>query len=329
MVRVGIIGAPGLLAKELNNALEERKFPTLSPRLLTMDAVGPALLGIVAFGDEAAVIEPFSADMLAEFDVLFLSGSAADAHRVAELARVAHPCPLLVDLAGALDHEPGARLAGFEAEPGDGGGARLLVVAHPAAQMLALLLERLERCGRIEVAAATVFEPASQRGMAGIQELEQQTVKLLALQALPQAVFDGQVAFNLRMSLGEGAVPSLASVRERILADTRTLCGQAAGRLALQVLQPPLFHGSVVSLFVGWVSAPPAAAVQTALESPWLRRVESPDVVSVAGEDTVQVSGPRMDAGHGMWLYAGTDNLRRIAFSAVDAAAAALARRPA
>jgi len=47
--------------------------------------------------------------------------------------------------------------------------------AHPAALVLALLLERLQRIGAIRQASATVLEPASEYGRAALDELHQQT----------------------------------------------------------------------------------------------------------------------------------------------------------
>jgi len=70
----------------------------------------------------------------------------------------------VLDLSGALDQETGvlvralARLRG-----GDGGSVYAAVVpAHPAALVLALLLERLQQVAPVRFAAATVLEPASE-----------------------------------------------------------------------------------------------------------------------------------------------------------------------
>jgi len=54
-----------------------------------------------------------------------------------------------------------------------------IVIAHPAAVALALLLLRARKAGEIRTALATVFEPASERGRRGMDELHEQTVNLL------------------------------------------------------------------------------------------------------------------------------------------------------
>ncbi|MGH9483117.1 MAG: hypothetical protein ACRD1L_13600, partial [Terriglobales bacterium] len=147
----------------------------------------------------------------------------------------------------------------------------------------------------------------------------------------PQAVFDAQVAFNLRAALGAEAQPSLAALRQRILLQTQALAlpppPGAPVPLALEVLQAPLFHASVLSVYVRYAAPVPAPSVRAALRSPWLACAtgddEYPDVVAAAGADAIQLGPLREEAG-GVWLFATLDNLRRTAFAAVDAAQAAM-----
>ncbi|HUX67033.1 MAG TPA: hypothetical protein VMV31_06065 [Terriglobales bacterium] len=331
--RIAIVGASSLRGKELATALRERRFPALPPRLLQPPAAPGAAArdqrALIAFDEEAAVAEELSREALEDLDALFLAGSPADALAAWKLAE---PLRLLVvDLTSGLEAVPGAALAGLEPSPAD---TRLAVVAHPAAQALALLLDRLARAGRVELAAATVFEPASERDLDGLRELEQQAVRLLAVQPLPQRVYDAQVAFNLRAALGPAAAPSLAALRARIARQLgRLRADDDAWPLpALELLQAPLFHATVISLFVRFAAPLPSAALPAALQSPWLANsADFPDVIAAAGEDAIQLGPLRPDpaVAGGFWLFATLDNLRRCAFSAVDAAQTLLAGRSA
>ena len=47
----------------------------------------------------------------------------------------------------------------------------------------------------------TLFPPVSEREEAGVEELENQTTKLLSFQPIAETIFDTQVAFNLLNSL--------------------------------------------------------------------------------------------------------------------------------
>ena len=135
----------------------------------------------------------------------------------------------IIDLSYALEEVRGVSLRApwVERELGitpsiDFGGAPV-VIAHPAATVLALLLLRIQKVNPIRRAVATVFEPASEHGRRGMDELHEQTVNLLSFQQLPRNVFDVQVAFNLVDRFGEKSLPALTSVEERIYGTSRQL----------------------------------------------------------------------------------------------------------
>ena len=50
-----------------------------------------------------------------------------------------------------------------------------------------------------------IFAPASEYGVAGVEELQQQVAALLSFKKLPKAVFDAQLGFNLLARYGEEA----------------------------------------------------------------------------------------------------------------------------
>lgn len=330
--RIGVLGGATLLGKELGDLIGERRFPALPPRLFALPVRSKAngaehpprkaITGsLLQYGDEAAVLEEFSPDNLQGLDVLFLAASAAEVASAWPIT--AGAVPLIVDLSGALRDEPEAVVVGFD--PDIPSGTRLIAVAHPAAQALAAMLERLQRVGAMDAAVASIFEPASQRGWPGIQELEQQTVKVLGMQPLPTSVFGAQIAFNLRASLGPAVRPALSDIESSIRADLSRLGASAA---AIRVLQAPWFHAAVLSLWVRYRTSVPEDAVRASLASPHLTRPEAggdADALTAAGMDTVLIGEPVADAAGGFWIFAALDNLHRVAAAALDAAEAALA----
>ncbi|MGH9476006.1 MAG: Asd/ArgC dimerization domain-containing protein [Terriglobales bacterium] len=320
--RIAVQGATSLLGKELQTALEERHFPALNTTLIaTADRSGNKQTfnrGLAAFGGEVAVLEPCTAEALAGQDVIFLCGTAEEARATAALAPAR---ARLVDASGALRGSAGAATAGLE--PTFAAPARTALVAHPAAQVLAHALQRLGTAGALAGGEATVFEPVSERGWPGMQELQQQSTRLLDMQSLPEEIFGCQVAFNLRVRLGAEAEPGLGEIRRRIVEEMADL--GAAPIPALVVVQAPVFHACLLSLHVRYTTFTGMDSVLAALTSPWLTPgTEYPDVVSVAGADTIPLGPVRADPAGGFWIWAGVDNLRRSAFCAVDAALALL-----
>ena len=72
---------------------------------------------------------------------------------------------------------------------------------------------------------AHVFEPASERGKRGIEELQQQTIAVLNFQKLKTDVFDTQAAFNMLAAYGEEAEEGLDVVEARLISHLETLLG--------------------------------------------------------------------------------------------------------
>jgi aspartate-semialdehyde dehydrogenase len=322
--RIAIVGAATLLGRELAVGLRERNFPALPPLLLDVRSPGAgatAERGLLEFGDEPMATEACTPAVLADRDLLLLAGGGAEARQALAMAA---PPTLVVDLAGALPPEDeGVLLAGLETAPGEEPGrVRILRVAHPAAQALAHLLDRLALASPPAACAATVFEPASQQGWPGMRELEQQTTRLLSLQSIPDEVFGAQLAFNLR------AGRDAEALRQRITAETAALRTLASAKApALEVLQAPLFHATLLSLYVKHVPEPGAAALAAALRSPWLTPCPTPDALAAAASDTIQLAPPRPDPAGGYWITAALDNLRRTVHAGLDAALAVLEAR--
>src|SRR5437868_14567179 len=125
---------------------------------------------------------------------------------------------------------------------------RPVLLAHPAAVVLALLILRLQKATDLRTVSATVFEPASEHGQKGMDELHEQTVNLLSFQDLPKKIFDAQVAYNLLARYGPRSQPTLESVSQRIQKHYRRI---APGTIepSIQLVQAPVFHGHVFSIY--------------------------------------------------------------------------------
>ncbi len=208
-----------------------------------------------------------------------------------------------------------------------------MVIAHPAAVVLALLLLRAQKVGNIARAVATVFEPASEHGRRGMDELHEQTVNLLSFQQLPKGVFDAQVAFNLLDRYGEKSLPSLASVESRIQRHFRSIVQGKVAVPSLMLLQAPIFHGHAFSLYIELDNPAPS------------RRADRRDLRRTRGcaagcgriAEQRQCRRTGADPGvcpadaqnpNGFWLWAASDNLRIAALAAVECAENMIASRP-
>jgi aspartate-semialdehyde dehydrogenase len=246
----------------------------------------------------------------------------------------------IIDLSGALEEEPGAtvRSVWIERERSQMWQPELqpapCVVAHPAAIALALLLLRASKVGTIRSVAATIFEPASEQGQKGMDELHQQTVNLLSFQPLPKDIFDTQVAFNMVAHYGQKSQLSLESLESRVRRHYQKLVGAGAPEPALLTVQPPVFHGHALGIFLDMGQSVDAEKLTQALAGDHVTVAgaedeSQPSNVTTAGQGNILVSlKPESSRPNGIWLWAAVDNLRVSAITAVECAETMIATRP-
>jgi aspartate-semialdehyde dehydrogenase len=320
---IAVIGGDTLLAKEIRELLENAP---AAPRLQLISAAadGSAILG--ADEEEAIIMPPLSAESLEGAGVALLAGSAAASRRTLKLNP--ETGPRLIDLAGSLEDQPEARLRAPSAEPPATahGGAGIQVIAHPAAIALAMLITAAARAGVIRRSIAHVFEPASERGQKGIEELQKQTVAVLSFQKLPADVFDTQLAFNMLARYGEEAVEPLEGVEQRIERHLASVLHSWPGipMPSVRLIQAPVFHGHSMSVWIEFESDPGAGKLSQALAGAGadVREDEPPSNTGIAGQSGISVGAIEADRNNprAYWFWLVADNLRLAAENAVAVA---------
>jgi aspartate-semialdehyde dehydrogenase len=334
--RAAIVGATSLLGKELADELNEADGAAWNLTLLDKtDPDAAAGLGgqITSAGDEAMVVLPVTADAFVGMDVVFF---ASDAATTKEFWGAAHNAGAsIVDLTGALEGTRGVLVRSPWIAAGKAADLTTVAVvaAHPAAVMLAVTADRLERSFGMRRLAATVFEPASQQGSAGVDELHQQTVALLSFKPVVKDIYDAQVAFNLQAELGGAAKFDLRGVADRTARQIAAMAGEAAKAVTLQMVQAPVFHGATASVFVELNAAADKKSVQAALAGGVMVAAEDegPSNDRVAGSREIQfaVRPAGDDPSTSFWLWMAADNLRLSARHAAACAVELVALRPA
>jgi len=172
--RVAIVGAASLKGRELKDVLSDRNFPARDIRLLDDDE---SLGQLEAVGDEPTFIQSVLPEHMDNVDFTFFASEENFTRNTWSMAKKAGSD--IIDLSYGLAGQPGVELRApwVEREIGvvprvdlAGSPAR---IAHPAAMVLALLLLRAGKVARLSRAIATVFEPASERGKRGMDELHE------------------------------------------------------------------------------------------------------------------------------------------------------------
>jgi aspartate-semialdehyde dehydrogenase len=346
--RVGIVGASSLAGKELSEELASSSLAASDFVLLDVeDAAGQ----VTAAADEVSFIQRLEASSFERMDFVFFAGEAAVTKKHWQDARRAGAS--IVDLTYALDGEKDVLVrAPWVTEVVNGVVGEVVgektpqklpdlntpavVTAHPVAVMLALVAARLRAKLALTGVAATVMEPASEYGRAAMDELHQQTVNLLSFQTLPREQYDAQVSFNLLPELGEAAKIELRTTEQRIRRHYAELGDGLLPAPALQMVQAPVFHGYVLSMFVEFGEAATVGEVEAALAGDHIDIVsgvsDPPSNLSAAGQEDIMVR-VRKDSGDGergtrFWIWLAADNLKLAALNAIACAAELRRLRP-
>ncbi|MGI8992649.1 MAG: Asd/ArgC dimerization domain-containing protein [Bryobacteraceae bacterium] len=320
---VALVGSDTLMGRELRDLLAGSVLGE-NLRLIAADDEAAGIL--TEQGGEPSLVTKLEASSFDGASAVLLAGSDASTLQVLDLK----PGASLIDLTHAAEERPNARLRAPMVEPHDYRVApdAINVVAHPAAIALALALGRIHAAHPIRRSIVHVFEPASERGLSGINELQEQTVNLLSFKPLPKKVFDNQLSYTLLARLGEEAPVQLSEIESRIERHLTTLLSisSSAPIPSLRLIQAPVFHGYSFSLWIEFIENPGAARLEIALAGePFDLRAsdgEPPNNVGVAGQNGVAIGAIAEDrnCAQALWVWMAADNLRLAAENAVQVA---------
>jgi len=336
---VALVGSDSLLGREIRD-LAATAGPQLHLRLIAADEEKSGTL--TRLGNEPAVVEVLDQDALSSARAVLLAGSAESSRKALELAGDA-PDFAIVDLTYAAEERPDARLRApmVEIEMTESEGwlredaredssedAAVHVIAHPAAIALALFLRRLQFRDPIHRSVIQIFAPASEHGVKGVEELQNQTVSLLSFKSLPQAIFDAQIGFTMLAKYGQEAPIALDESELRIERHLATLLGlpgdgEGAPMPSLRLIQAPVFHGYSFSAWVEFEENPGVEALENGLAIPPVDvrsgELDPPNNVGQAGQSGISIGAiaPDRNQPEACWFWLTADNLRLAAENAV------------
>jgi aspartate-semialdehyde dehydrogenase len=316
---IALVGSETLLGREVREVLGE----TALGQQIRLVASSEEDTGVLTdVGGSAAFLAKLNPDAVEDAGAVILAGSL----EASKTALEARPPGLIIDLTFAAEEDPHARIRSpqvedvdFEAEHG---GPQ--IVAHPAATAIAMVMKRLNADFPIARAIVHIFEPASEQGKAGIEELQQQTVNLLSFQPVPKKVFDTQLAYAMLAQLGTEAAVQLTEIEDRIERHLASLLERLEGvpMPSLRLIQAPVFHGYSFSFWIEFEDTPAASNIEDAMsQEPFDLRtgdLEAPNNVGVAGQSGVAIGAitPDRNSASAFWIWAAVDNLRLAAESA-------------
>jgi aspartate-semialdehyde dehydrogenase len=320
--RIVIAGASSLVGAELKSLLEESRFAASDFRLLDEEVVAGTL---TEAGGEAAVIQPVEEGSFDRANIIFFTGSAAFSKANFSAAR--RSGAFIVDLSGALGPHAESLIwhSNLESLRPSADMASKKIFSIPsaaaiAATSLSLALAKFSP----EHLTLVAFQPVSESGRKGIEELELQTSQLLSFQTVGSPVFDTQVGFNMLDRFGPGCRDKLSTSRDRLRREVRSVLGASEKIPAVQLVHAPVFYGVAFTFSAKLAVSTDTAQLSAAAKSAGIliSADSAPNNVSVAGESFIQFAAPEADSSDPnlWWFWGAADNIRLPAYNAVKLA---------
>jgi aspartate-semialdehyde dehydrogenase len=327
-LRVGLLGATGLVGRELLAVLGERRFPVSELRAFaSQESAGEEL---ELYGEGVAV-EPIERRRALGCDLLFCAAPGA---LEALLPALREAPTRVVDLSGFFELDPAValQLPGWSPPVADE-HARWIAIPRGPLVGLGLALGPLARRVPLERVTVVTLESASGCGRAGSEELSGHTLELLNAmsgETEPSQVFPQSLAFDCLPQVGDLLEDGETQEEARLRHVLRRLLERPELRVESTRVRVPTFSGSLTAVhasFAGEMGPGEAEAIWAAA-APHLERVESgalPTPRAASGTTAVVVGRARRGSdGPGSLAFAlALDDLRRgSALSAVLAAEA-------
>ncbi len=320
-LRVGIVGATGLVGDLMRRCLHERAFPVASLRLFASARSAGRRL---AWQGRDVVVEDAATADYAGLDVVFFSAGGETSRALAP--RVAAAGAIVIDNSSAWRGDPDVPLVVSEVNPQALQHRPRGIVANPNCTTMAAMpvLKPLHDAAGLKRLVVSTYQAVSGAGVRGIEEL---AIQASAVDDPAPLAFDGSahafapgrkwpvpIAFNVVPLNYREAEDGYTEEELKLRDETRRILALPALPVSGTCVRVPVMTGHSVSInaeFERPLSVEHAVALLKA--APGVVVTAVPNPLAATGRDPVFVGRIRRDptVPHGLALFATADNLRK------------------
>jgi aspartate-semialdehyde dehydrogenase len=240
-LHVAVLGATGLVGREILRALEDLELPVASLRLLATERSAGATL---EFRGEEVRVEAVKEGAFRGREIALFAAGAEAARAWAERARTEGA--LVIDDSPAFRMDPDVPLVVPEVNPE--ALATLPprgIVSNPSAAVtgLSIVLAPLARAAGLERVAATTLQAVAGLGRRGVDQLEREAQALMnGREPEGDGPVPHRIAFNLVPQIG-AFTDGTSEEEAKIARETRKVLGSPGLRLTATAIRAPIFYG--------------------------------------------------------------------------------------
>jgi aspartate-semialdehyde dehydrogenase len=339
-IRVGIVGATGLVGGVMRSVLAERPLPVGELRLFASARSAGRRL---PWGDDELVVEDAATADFRGLDIALFSAGATTSRALAP--RVAESGPIVVDNSSAWRMDPEVPLVVPEVNADALVSVPKGIVANPnCTTMVAMpVLKPLHDEAGLRRIVVSTYQAVSGGGVKGIAELDEQVRKVgdraselahdgSAVEYPPPEKFVAPIAFNVLPWAGNLVDDGAGETDEehKFRNESRKILGLPELAVSCTCVRVPVYTGHSLSLNAEFDRPlAPERATEILARAQAVTLVDVPTPLAAAGRDPSLVGRIRRDPGveNGLALFVSGDNLRKgAALNAVQIAEALVAQ---
>lgn len=317
MTVVAVVGATGLVGREMLRTLEARAFP--AERVVALASKRSAGSQLTYRGRGVTVREATGMAFEGIDIALFSAGAAASRELAPEAAKRG---AVVIDNSSAWRMDPEVPLVVPEVNPEAAAARPKGIIANPNCStiQMVVVLHPIQRLSRLRHVVVSTYQAASGKGHAAVEELRAQEKQLASGQALTWSVFPGPLAQNLIMDWKAGT-DGYSEEELKLVFETRKILGDPDVGVSPTCVRVPVVTGHSEALHIQCREPIDAADVKRVLASAPGVVIEDhgyspgahPQPMRAAGTDPVYVGRIRNDTAVtgavNLWCVA--DNLRK------------------
>lgn len=247
-LRVSVVGATGLVGREMIKLLESRRFPVGELHLFASErSIGQEL----EFRGKGVPVDLLTRQaLLDKSDVVFASAGAQVSGLLREWVREGKS-PIVIDNSSAFRMDDEVPLVVPEVNP-DALRSHNGYIANPNCTTIPVVmaLKALEKLANITEVTVSTYQSVSGAGNKGMEELASQTLRLLLEEQIEIETFPHRIAFNLIPQIGSIDHTGYSQEELKVRNETRKILGRPGLPVTCTAVRVPTFacHGEAVSV---------------------------------------------------------------------------------
>ena len=317
MTTVAVVGATGVVGREMLRTLERRNFPAKRVIALASERSAGKKL---EYRGTALTVETLGPDSFKGVDIALFSAGAGTSKEFSPIAAASGA--IVVDNSSAWRMDPDVPLVVPEVNPGALAELKKGIIANPNCSTIQMVvaLKPLHDAARIKHIVVSTYQATSGKGQAAVEELKAQINEVAAGKTPTSKVFPGQMAMNVLSDWKPGK-DDYSEEELKMVNETRKIMGDASIGVTPTCVRVPVVSGHSEAVHVSFHQPLTAARAKELLkDAPGVKLVDAeykpggePQPLHAADTDPVYVGRVRNDlavpGALNMWIV--SDNLRK------------------